>query len=172
MVPSIVFAVFLLRLWFLKISIQHERLILKNSGREYGAKNTSYLTALHILFYLFSPVEALIKHSSVDLLGIIGIVFLVFSMGMLYLVQSILGEIWTVKLMIATNHTYNDHFLFRMIKHPNYYLNIIPELIGLTLLCHSWWTALLLTPFYTFVLWRRIKEEEELLETVILPNSQ
>ncbi|MBF0786762.1 MULTISPECIES: isoprenylcysteine carboxyl methyltransferase family protein [unclassified Streptococcus] len=171
MIISIVLVVFLVRLWFLKISIQHERMILKDGGREYGAKNTRYLTILHILFYLFSLVEALIKHSPVDMLGVIGIVLLIFSMCMLYLVQSILGEIWTVKLMIAKNHTYNDHILFRVVKHPNYYLNIIPELVGLTLLCHSWLAAVFLAPFYTLVLWRRIREEEELLEKVILPNS-
>lgn len=171
MVLSIVLVVFLIRLWFLKISIQHERMILKDGGREYGAKNTSYLTILHILFYLLSVVEAFSQHASIDVVGGIGVVLLVFSMGMLYLVQSILGELWTVKLMIARNHTYNDHILFRLVKHPNYYLNILPELVGLTLLCHSWLTALCLAPFYSLVLWRRIKEEDELLEKVILPNS-
>ncbi|MGT2715051.1 isoprenylcysteine carboxyl methyltransferase family protein [Streptococcus respiraculi] len=171
MVIGIVALVFVIRLWFLKISVQHEQMILKNGGREYGVKNTKALTLLHILFYILSVVEALIKHTQVDILGLIGIVLLVFSMCMLYLVQSILGDIWTVKLMIANNHTYNDHILFRLVKHPNYYLNIIPELVGLTLLCHSWWAALVLAPFYTLVLWRRIREEEELLETVILPNS-
>ncbi|MTB64129.1 hypothetical protein GGG87_03815 [Streptococcus sp. zg-86] len=171
MVISIVVVVFLLRLWFLKISVQHERMILKNGGREYGVKNTKYLTLLHILFYLFSIIMAFVQHIRLDFIGIIGIGLLVFSMCMLYLVQSILGEIWTVKLMIAKGHTYNDHMLFRIIKHPNYYLNIIPELVGLTLLCHSWLTALFLAPFYTLTLWRRIREEEELLETIILSNG-
>ncbi|MGT2950589.1 isoprenylcysteine carboxyl methyltransferase family protein [Streptococcus cuniculi] len=171
MVIGIVVAVFLLRLWFLKISVQHERMILKNGGREYGVKNTKYLTLLHILFYVFCVVEALIRHTSMDARGVVGALCILFSMCMLYLVQSILGDIWTVKLMIAKNHTYNDHILFRLVKHPNYYLNIVPELVGLTLLCHAWLTALILGPFYAVVLWRRIREEEDLLEKVIIPNS-
>ncbi|MEW4353305.1 isoprenylcysteine carboxyl methyltransferase family protein [Streptococcus pneumoniae] len=171
MVISIVLVVFCLRLYFLKISIQHERKILENGGREYGARNSQYLTVLHISFYLFASIESFVRHSVVDTVGTLGIFLLIFSMGMLYLVQSILGEIWTVKLMIAKNHRYNDHLLFRLVKHPNYYLNIIPELLGLVLLCHAWVTAIILSPFYAWVLICRIREEEYLLETVILPNK-
>lgn len=91
---------------------------------------------------------------------------------MLVVVVRLLSEIWTVKLMIAKNHQFNDHWLFRVVKHPNYFLNIAPELIGLALLCHAWYTLLCVGPLYAFILGNRIKEENHLIVSQILPNTE
>ncbi|HEU2198705.1 TPA: hypothetical protein VU942_002116, partial [Streptococcus pneumoniae] len=64
-----------------------------------------------------------------------------------------------------------DHILFRTVKHPNYFLNILPELIGLTLLSHAYVTFVLVFPVYAVILYRRIAEEEKLLHEVIIPNG-
>ena len=100
-----------------------------------------------------------------------GLGLLIFAMFMLYVVTKLLGEIWTVKLMLVKNHQFVDHWLFRYVKHPNYFLNIIPELIGLALLCHALLSFCILFPFYIIVLYNRIKEEEQLLREVIIPNG-
>ncbi|EHZ19985.1 isoprenylcysteine carboxyl methyltransferase family protein [Streptococcus pneumoniae GA13723] len=92
-------------------------------------------------------------------------------MLMLMLVIHLLGDIWTVKLMLVNNHKYVDHILFRTVKHPNYFLNILPELIGLTLLSHAYVTFVLVFPVYAVILYRRIAEEEKLLHEVIIPNG-
>jgi len=89
----------------------------------------------------------------------------------LLLVIHLLGDIWTVKLMLAPNHKFVDHVLFRTVKHPNYFLNILPELIGLTLLSHAYMTFVLVFPAYAVILYRRIAEEEKLLHEVIIPNG-
>lgn len=168
---AIVISVFLLRLFFLKISIKNEKAIIKNGGKEYGVKNTKYITILHILMYVLSVTEAVIKNSKFDLISVIGVALLGFSMVMLYVVTRLLGEIWTVKLMILKDHKYVDHWLFRNIKHPNYFLNIVPELIGVALICHSLYTSIVILPLYAIVLYCRIKEEEKLLKDIIIPNG-
>lgn len=167
----IVLALFVFRLVFLKISIKNEKAILANGGQEFGVQNTKYITILHILFYLSCFVEATIRQVRFDTLSSVGLGLLVFSMFMLYVVTQLLGDIWTVKLMLVKNHKFVDHWLFRYVKHPNYFLNIIPELIGLALLCHALLSFCVLFPFYAFVLYNRIKEEEKLLQEVIIPNG-
>ncbi|MGT2784066.1 isoprenylcysteine carboxyl methyltransferase family protein [Streptococcus merionis] len=171
MIIAIVLLVFGLRLFFLKRSIRNEKRILQNGGREYGAQNTKYITILHILFYLGCFSEALVHQTSMDFLSMFGLALLVASMVALCTVIHLLGDIWTVKLMILKDHKFVDHWLFRTIKHPNYYLNVIPELLGLALLCHAKWTFLALCPFYLVVLYRRIKEEERLIRDIIIPNG-
>ncbi|RTX84428.1 hypothetical protein CD139_06705 [Staphylococcus piscifermentans] len=42
-------------------------------------------------------------------------------------------------------------------KHPNYFLNIIPELIGVILLTHAYIVTLLLIPYSNL----RIRQEEQ-----------
>ncbi|MDO5095850.1 MAG: isoprenylcysteine carboxyl methyltransferase family protein [Peptostreptococcaceae bacterium] len=171
LIYGIVAAIFIIRLLFLKISKQNEKTILENGGREYGAENSKRLTILHILFYLSCVIEAILRKSSFDTVSLIGLGLILFSMCMLYTVVNLLRGIWTVKLMIVKNHKFNNHWLFRTIKHPNYFLNIAPELLGLTLLCHAWTSAILILPLYTYVLFVRIREEERLIQEIILPNG-
>ncbi len=167
----IVLFIFIIRLLFLKISKTNEAKILENGGREYGITNTKILTILHIIFYFSSLFEAIIKKVEFDIFSLIGLVLIIFSMLMLYIVVKLLDGIWTVKLMIVKNHKFNNHFLFRSIKHPNYFLNILPELIGIALLCHSKITSMLVLPLYAIVMYIRIKEENMLIKEVIKPNG-
>ncbi|AEF24704.1 isoprenylcysteine carboxylmethyltransferase family protein [Streptococcus parauberis] len=171
MVLFIVLCLFVIRLYFLKISIANEKAIKAAGGREFGIKNSQFITLLHIMIYFFASLEAYLKMIKLDNQGIIGMVLITFSIFVLYKVTQLLSGIWTVKLMIVSNHNFVDHWLFRYIKHPNYFLNICPELIGLVLLCHAQITAMLLFPFYTIALTIRIIEENRLIDEVIKPNG-
>lgn len=168
---AIVIAVFVIRLAFLKISKKNEKNILENGGSEYGVKNSKRITILHIIFYFGSLIEAIISNTTFDKISFIGLCLLIFSMIMLYTVVKLLDGIWTVKLMVAKNHKFKDHWLFRTVKHPNYFLNIVPELVGIALICHSKMVSIVVLPLYAIVLYIRIKEENMVLETIIRPNG-
>jgi isoprenylcysteine carboxyl methyltransferase (ICMT) family protein YpbQ len=49
------------------------------------------------------------------------------------------------------------------VRHPNYYLNVLPELVALALVMKAWWVLLILFPCYVAVLARRITIEEEVM---------
>lgn len=171
-IASIVVLVFVLRLYFLKISKANEKKILENGGVEYGVKNSKRITILHICLYAFSVIETLIRKPMFDSKSTLGLALIIFSMFMLFTVTRLLKDIWTIKLMLLKDHKYVDHWLFRNVKHPNYYLNIAPELIGITLLCHALFTAIIILPLYAVVLYIRISEEEKILKEIIIPNSK
>ena len=157
---------------FLKRSIENEKRILSNGGQEFGVENTKRLTLAHIIFYLSCFVEAMVHKTNFDGMSMVGLVLLIFSMLMLMLVIHLLGDIWTVKLMLVNNHKFVDHFLFRTVKHPNYFLNILPELVGLSLVSHAYVTFIFIFPVYAVILYQRIAEEEKLLQEVIIPNGR
>ena len=163
--------VFVIRLLFLKVSNKNEKAILENGGSEYGVKNSKMITILHIIFYFGSLAEAFVRKIRFDEISVIGIILLTFSMVMLYTVVKLLDGIWTVKLMVAKNHKFNNHWLFRTVKHPNYFLNIIPELIGIALICHSQYVSMVVMPLYAIVLYIRIKQENEVIRDIIKPNG-
>ncbi|MDD7267004.1 MAG: isoprenylcysteine carboxyl methyltransferase family protein [Lachnospiraceae bacterium] len=171
LIYAIVAAVFAIRLLFLKVSIKNEKKIIADGGREYGKENSKRITILHILFYLFCLIEAIVRKTEFDKISLVGLLLLAFSIYMLWTVTRLLKDIWTVKLMLLKDHRYVDHWLFRVVKHPNYYLNIFPELLGLSLLCHAWLTAAVLSPLYISVIYIRIKEEEKLLRETVIPNG-
>lgn len=171
MVLAIILVTFLIRLIFLKRSIENEKRILSNGGQEFGVENTKRLTLAHIIFYLSCFVEAMVHKTNFDGMSMVGLVLLIFSMLMLMLVIHLLGDIWTVKLMLVNNHKFVDHFFFRTVKHPNYFLNILPELVGLALVSHAYVTFIFIFSS-SAILYQRIAEEEKLLQEVIIPNGR
>ncbi|TDX88210.1 isoprenylcysteine carboxyl methyltransferase (ICMT) family protein [Neorhizobium sp. R1-B] len=79
---------------------------------------------------------------------------------MLVWIVRLLGEVWTVKIMIAPNHPVSRHALFRTVRHPNYFLNILPELVGYALIFHAYFTLAIGQPVYLVILVVRIVQEE------------
>ncbi|SNI34518.1 membrane protein [Streptococcus pneumoniae] len=72
MVLAIILVTFLIRLIFLKRSIENEKRILSNGGKEFGVENTKRLTLAHIVFYLSCLVEAMVHKTMFDGMSMVG----------------------------------------------------------------------------------------------------
>jgi isoprenylcysteine carboxyl methyltransferase (ICMT) family protein YpbQ len=155
------FVFFCVRLSSLFISIKNERRLKQAGAQEYGNLNTTILAVLHVVFYLGAFAEGYVNRVQFDQKTVIGIGIYVFSLVMLFYVIRQLSPIWTVKLIIAKDHPLNKSFIFRSIRHPNYLLNIIPELIGLALVMKSYVVLLTVFPVYLVSLGVRIVQEEK-----------
>ncbi|MCZ6111057.1 hypothetical protein [Campylobacter ureolyticus] len=88
MIYFLVFIIFCIRLLFLKLSLKNERVIINGGGVEYGKKNSIILTIIHILFYVFCLVEAVIKKPVFDDVSLVRVGLLVFSFLMLYYIAN------------------------------------------------------------------------------------
>ncbi len=153
-------AFFLLRLVSLSISIRNEKRLKENGAKQYGKLNSLLLTLAHIAYYFGALYEAYIREVTFNTLSLAGVAIMTFAYAVLFYVIYQLRDIWTVKLYIAPNHRIDRSFLFRTVRHPNYYLNIIPELIGVALLCNAWTTLCIGLPLYLCPLIIRIRQEE------------
>lgn len=163
----IFYTVFTFRLYTVIISARNERK-LKNMGAiEYGKPNSAILVIAHILFYLSCMVEGFNTGALfTDTTTIIGLALYIFAIAMLYYVIYSLRHIWTVKLIIAPKeyHTLNLSPIFRIVRHPNYFLNVIPELISTALVFHAWYTLAIGAPLYLIPLITRIVQEEKIMK--------
>ena len=79
---------------------------------------------------------------------------------------AILGKYWSVKLIFEPDHQLIEHWLFQWVKHPNYFLNILPELIGVVLLFHAYVTLIIFILPYSLCLYLRIKKENQLVASI------
>lgn len=152
-----------LRLTSLFISIRNEKRLKANGGIEHGKKVSIYLALLHTIFYLVSFVYAWLNPAPFTTLTVLGLFIFTFAIIMLFVVIKSLGPIWSVKLIIAKDHILNKSLIFKYFKHPNYFLNIIPELIGLTIVLNSYKVFIVLFPFYALLLYLRIRQEEAVM---------
>lgn len=171
MITLILLLFFAVRLVSLFISIRNEKRILSQGGRQYGEINSKYLTIMHIAIYFFSFLETLVSTPSFNIVSIIGLSLLIFGYTFLFIVIKQLGPIWTLKLYILKDHKIVTSKLFKTVKHPNYYLSITPELIGVILLTQSYFTALLLIP-YGLLLYTRIRQEEDAMAHLFEENEK
>ena len=154
-------ACLLIRLISLGKSIYNEKRLKANGAVEYGKINSFVLTLSHIFFYASCLWEALHYEKEINSYSYWGVGLFIFSMIMLWWVIIHLGSIWTVKLIISSDHVLKTNLLFKYVRHPNYYLNVIPELIAIALICNAWYTLIIGLPLYAIPLVLRIREEEK-----------
>ena len=83
-------------------------------------------------------------------------------------VITLLIILWSVKSLPPADRgrTLVTGGAFRYFRHPNYFLNIIPELIGLALVMKSYIVLLMLFPVYLISLAVRIIQEEKLMRSM------
>lgn len=155
---------FILRLVSLFLSIRNEKRIIKKGAIQYGKTNSLLLTLAHIAFYFSALYEAYSTESTFNTFSMWGIILMVIAYVTLFYVIYKIRDIWTVKLYILPNHRMEKSFLFEKIKHPNYFLNIIPELIGTALLCNAWYTLMIGFPIYCIFLFIRIYQEDKAMK--------
>jgi isoprenylcysteine carboxyl methyltransferase (ICMT) family protein YpbQ len=152
--------VFLFRFATLILSIRHEEALKQTGAVEYGAANSKLLALAHVLFLTAVAAEGIYRAAPIDNVSIVGFVLYGISVISMLTVIRLLGPLWTVKLLIARNHSLVRHPLFRIVRHPNYYLNILPELIGFALALHAYATLIIGLPLYLIPLITRIRQEE------------
>ncbi|TXH33473.1 MAG: DUF1295 domain-containing protein [Rhodospirillaceae bacterium] len=155
----------LFRLVLLVVSVRHERALKRDGAIEIGARNSLWLMLAHIAFYIAAVVEGCRRGVSIDTVSGAGMVLYVFGMAMLVVVLRLLGRFWTVKLLIAADHVLVTHPLFRWVRHPNYFLNILPELAGFALALHAYATLIVGLIIYAVPLVIRIRQEEAAMRT-------
>ena len=151
----------LFRLASLVVSIRNERRLKEEGAVEIGAANSTAIAVMHTAFYLAAIAEGFLSgRQAFDAIALAGFTIYLFAMAMLVVVIGTLGRFWTVKLLIAPDHVLVTNALFRNVRHPNYFLNILPELVGFALVLHAYYTLIIGLPLYLIPLIIRIRQEE------------
>ncbi|MDY6121973.1 MAG: isoprenylcysteine carboxyl methyltransferase family protein [Porphyromonas sp.] len=157
---------FALRLISLSYSIRNEKRILKKGAVQHGKLNSLLLTLAHIAYYFSALYEAYASDIAFNDISIAGVCVMGFAYGMLFYVIYKLRDVWTVKLYIVPDQRLETSFLFRTVRHPNYFLNIIPELVGVALLCNAWYTLAIGLPLYACLIIVRVRQEEQAMKSL------
>ena len=152
-----------LRVAALLVSIRNEKRMKAAGAAEYGSGTSTLLALAHIAFYLAAIAEGFWRALPVSIVTFAGLILYGLAMCALIWVMVTLGRFWTVKIIIAKDHDLVTNRLFRLIRHPNYYLNMVPELIGFALVLQSYATLFLGLPVYLTILLRRIRQEEKVM---------
>ncbi|GAA0544051.1 isoprenylcysteine carboxyl methyltransferase family protein [Chitinophaga japonensis] len=166
-VLAVFYILVIARLLSIFISAANERRLKQLGAVEYGRCNSAFLVLAHFAYYIACVIEGNRRGAFFyDGISYLGLGIYAFSIAVLYYVIYAIRHVWTVKLIIAPPqlHVINKSPLFKYIKHPNYFLNIIPELIGIALFLHAWITLVAGLIIYLVPLITRIKQEEAVMK--------
>jgi isoprenylcysteine carboxyl methyltransferase (ICMT) family protein YpbQ len=121
------------------------------------------LGILHTAIYVAAIGEGVWREVQVDALSVAGMVlYAIGAVGLVVVIRT-LGKFWSLKLLIAKDHVLITHPLFRVLRHPNYFVGILPELLGFCLALHAWVTLVVGMPLYMVSLGLRIRLEEKVM---------
>lgn len=155
-----------LRIGSLLLSRRNEERLRARGAVEHGAETSRLLALLHAAVYLGCVTEGITRGAGLDSTAQVGMGIYAFSLLALGGVVLTLGEVWTVRLLFLPDHPVQQGWLFRLFHHPNYFLNIVPELIALILIYDAWATLAVIFPAYAVTLGIRILEEERALRSL------
>jgi isoprenylcysteine carboxyl methyltransferase (ICMT) family protein YpbQ len=153
------------RFWTLYVAGRNERRLKADGALEFGQGSTLALWATTGIVYVGALIEGFsYRHAQFDRIAVIGLVIYIFSAIALIFVIRTLGRFWSGKVIISPKHELVVHPVFRKLKHPNYFLNMVPEVIGFSIMLHAWYTLAIGVPLFLISLFFRIKVEEQVLK--------
>ena len=153
------------RVGTLGISVRNEKRMKAAGAREFGRANSLALGILHTAIYVAAIGEGWWRAVQVDAMSVAGMVlYAVGAVGLVIVIRT-LGRLWSLKLLIAKDHVLITHPLFRVMRHPNYFVGILPELVGFCVALHAWVTLAVGMPIYLVSLGLRIRREEQVMRT-------
>jgi isoprenylcysteine carboxyl methyltransferase (ICMT) family protein YpbQ len=153
------------RLWTLYVASTNEKRLKMQGAVEYGHASTLAVWATTGAIYVGAAIEgSSLRHAQFDRIAAIGLAIYIFSAIALLWVMRTLGPFWSGKVLIAPGHKLVVHPIFRAIKHPNYFLNMIPEMVGFAIMLHAFITLAIGFPLFLISLLFRIRVEEQALK--------
>ena len=153
------------RFWTLYVAATNEKRLKADGAMEYGQGSTLALWVTTGIVYVGALIEGFsYRHAQFDRIAVVGLVIYIFSAIALIFVIRTLGRFWSGKVIISPKHELVVHPVFRKLKHPNYFLNMVPELIGFSIMLHAWFTLAIGVPLFLISLVFRIRVEEQVLK--------
>ncbi len=163
---QLLFLVFLLllglqRLVEMRLSRRNERRMQALGGYEIGQGHFLVMQALHAAWFAAMPLEVfLLERPFTPALALGAAVLFLLGQALRYAAISTLGYRWTVRVMALPEQPPVKHGIYRFLRHPNY-LGVVLELLAVPLLHGAFLTALVFSILNAFLLYKRIRTEEQ-----------
>lgn len=133
------------------------------SVNEPNPKEAMFMKVFHSLWFISLIVEANIRHHlQSSLLSVFIYLILAACLVVRFYSMEKLKRFWTIKVLSIPNQKIISDGLYKYIRHPNY-LIVVFEFIFIPLLLSSYFTLFAFSVLNGFILYRRIKFEEAVL---------
>lgn len=160
---GIVVAVFLQRLFELRISQRHVAYLLSQGGREHGSNYLWVVKVLQLSWFVAMIAEVWwLERPFVPALAAVGLSAAIAGQCLRYLSMQALGSRWTLPIITIPGAPVVDSGIYRYLRHPNW-LGVILEIAALPLIHRAYLTAIFFSVANAVLMVKRIHTEEQAL---------
>lgn len=150
-----------IRLWELRVSSSNERAAGSTTQRGAARSTFPLMVAANALLFILplldgDPARARRKMGGLLLLGALGLRW--------WCIHS-LGVQWNVRAALPEQFRVVESGPYRYVRHPNY-LAVMIEFAALPLFCGALRSMVALSALNGLLLWRRVRAEEQALESI------
>ncbi len=162
-----IFIIFLIiqRLGELVIAKRNEKKMFARGAEEYDKSGYKYIVIMHTLFFLSLIAENHFLPRELNPFSIILFSVFILTQFARYWAISSLGEYWNTRIIVLKGSPLIKKGPYKFLKHPNYIV-VAVELAVIPLMFSCYFTAIIFTILNLFLLKRRIKIENEALESL------
>jgi methyltransferase len=147
--------------WEARIASRNSNALLQRGAVEYASWILPVMFLLYIALYIGSFAEYLLIPKQLPEKWFFFFVSLyIGAKGLKYWAVSSLGSYWTMKVLIVPGSSVVTSGPYRWVRHPNY-IAVLLEIAATALAGKSYITLSLVFLSFSFVLYNRIKREEE-----------
>ncbi len=146
------------------LSVRNARWARARGAVEVGADHYPFLVALHVVWILAFPVEALLRAAPPPpWLRNLALAGFVVAQGFRYAAILTLGRRWNTRILVLPGHPPVRRGIYRLLRHPNY-VAVVLELACVPLAVGAYATAAVVSAVNLAALrWVRIPAEERAL---------
>jgi len=156
------------RLTELLIAKRNAQQMFSRGATEVDKSGYRYIVLMHTLFFLSLISEKLFFRKVLNEYWYVFLLLFIISLVLRYWAIISLGEYWNTRIIILQNSVRIRKGPYAYLKHPNY-LAVIIELAVIPLLFSCYVTSVVFSVLNMFVITRRIKIEENALESLKYP---
>lgn len=154
------------RLIEVRVSNRHAQWSFANGGQEFGKSHYPFMVILHTGFLFACAAEAIFRQPEINS-SIAGplLILAIACQGLRWWCISSLGKRWNTRVIIVPGLTRIEGGPYRFFSHPNY-VAVVIEGVVLPLIYHAYYTAIIFTVLNAWLLFVRIRIENDALDTM------
>jgi methyltransferase len=159
------------RLFELRLSRRHERLLRERGAVERGRGHYPLMVGLHVLWLLSTLVEGILRGPDLPAYWPVPLALFLLAQLPRYWAILSLGEYWNTRVLVVPGTRLVARGPYRYLRHPNYVV-VVVEIATFPLIFGAWITALVFSILNAALLSMRIREENLALAELAVSGQQ
>lgn len=144
---------------------RNEQIVKSRGALEFDRDGYKYIVATHVAFFISLVLEKFLLRRELNRFWVLFLLIFLLAQVLRYWAISSLGAYWNTKVLVVPDSQRTTKGPYRYLKHPNY-VAVVVEIAVIPLIFSCYLTSILFSIFNLILVRRRIRIEENALQSI------